>query len=179
MRKALITMMLLMLVGCASAFGYQSLQEVYDNAPPGMTYDKYVTLDREIEYEGDLVIDEDLSVAIMGNGAKIFTLDNGAAVTIEYAKLHISGCVIIGGRNGLFFGYGSYGRVYNNTIVDSDSAGVFSYYPEGEYNLEIYNNIITGCRFGIAAVEDFLPVYVGYNILYDCWVYNYAQFCPG
>jgi hypothetical protein len=179
MVRTLIVSCFLALIIFSSAFGLESLHQVYLDAGPGGGYDKYIVLDNETDYIGDLVITSRRTVRIIGNGARIFGQPGVDAIQIFDSKLDISGCVIIGGYASLAYMRNSNGTACNNTLVGAEHAGIYDYYTSIDTHVVIYDNIITGPRFGIWAVENYLPVYIGYDIIDDIMYYPYAQYCPG
>jgi hypothetical protein len=176
MKRMTLLFAILFLLLQVPAYGYESLQEVFNNAGADNGYDKYIELDPYTEYAGDLYISGGERTRIIGNGALIFGSDNNS-VNISYTEVDISGCVFIGGYCGIMYSLGSYGKAFNNTFYDTDSSGIRTYYPLSTYNVEIYNNIIKDCYYGISAAEDCEPAYVGYNILNNISMYNYALYC--
>ncbi|MBD3168769.1 MAG: hypothetical protein GF307_04745 [candidate division Zixibacteria bacterium] len=181
MRKTAVGLLvLLMLTAGATAYGYQSLQEVYDNAGPGGEYEKYITLDPDVDYEGDLFIPYNVTVRIIGNGARIFGSNGQTSIIVfNNSKLDISGCVFIGGGYGICYRNFAGGEAYCNTITAMDTAGIYTQTKDNDNPREIYSNIITDCRYGIITIENNIPFYIGYNIIHDIYFYNYAQYCPG
>ena len=89
--------------------GPQTLKEMYDLAPSGFGYDRYIELETGVTYRGGLWIGgtfnritsefefEGEDVAIVGNGA-ILDLEGGE-ITIAYCsnRLDIEDCVIVNG----------------------------------------------------------------------------------
>ena len=179
MKKPIPIAIALILTVYVPAFAYQSLQEVYDSAEGNGLYDKYVQLDPNIEYLGDLSISESIKVRIDGKGAIIFGIDEEVAVNIHYADLNISNCVIVGGSCGIFFGAGASGDIYCNTITGSTFSGIAVVYPNLEAGVEVWDNIITESFYGLYCVEDYHPRYIGYNTVYDTESFRYAELCPG
>ncbi|MCP4632552.1 MAG: right-handed parallel beta-helix repeat-containing protein [candidate division Zixibacteria bacterium] len=179
MKKTIISILAISMFFACNAWSYQSLQEVFDDASAGGGYDKLLILDPEIEYEGGLFIDAGLTAGIMGFGAKIFIPSDREGIEIYDSKLDITECVLIGGQAALYYQQNAYGKVYNNTIVGSAASGIICYYQNDDSNLVIYNNIISDCYYGIWGIEENLPSYIDYNIVYNSTVFNYAQYCPG
>ena len=161
------------------ALAYQSLQEAYDNAGRDGLYDKYIELDPEIEYVGDLSISDSVKVRIDGNGAVIFVPDGQVGVNIHFADVDISHCVIVGGYCAIYFAGGSSGEIFYNTVTKSSYYGIAVVYPALERGVEVWDNIVTECFFGFYCVEDNHPRYLGYNTVYDTESFRYAELCPG
>ncbi|MBD3168053.1 MAG: hypothetical protein GF307_01125 [candidate division Zixibacteria bacterium] len=179
MKRIIIAAMALLMLLPASGFAYESLQAVFDSAGSAFGYDKYIVLDPRVEYEGDLQIYSGDKVRIIGNGAKIYGQQYNNSIYVYYSLLDVSDCIFIGGQRCLYYEINSQGKVFNNTLIGADSAGIQTYYPNSNYDVEIYDNIIYDCYFGIAAAEDYLPAYIGYNIINNSGWYNYAQYCYG
>ncbi|MBD3168771.1 MAG: hypothetical protein GF307_04755 [candidate division Zixibacteria bacterium] len=179
MFKWFISAIVIVLLGGSNLYAYQSLQEEYDNASAGAGYDRFIVLDPDIEYEGDLVISNGDYVGIVGGGAKIYAGSHRSLISIHASGLDIWECVLIGGHNALNYRENSYGVIWNNTIYNADSVGIKTYIQRDEPNVEIYNNIISDCFYGIWSNEYFLPTYIGYNIIYETTYLIYAGYCPG
>ncbi len=183
MKRVAVLLIAMTLIVWGQAYGYQSLQEVFDNAGPGNGYDKYVVLDPAIEYEGDLTIDNAGYVGIVGNGANIYVIDATSGIYIQDSQVDISECCItVANEQGLrvciFYGVGSCGIVHNNTIVNGTYTGIRCKKDhQTDPGITIYDNIITDCLYGILADEYYLPVYVGYNIVFNSTKYDYAEKC--
>ncbi|MEE9555195.1 MAG: hypothetical protein V3W18_12975 [candidate division Zixibacteria bacterium] len=179
MKRLVLITIILTLTAYVPALAYQSLQEIYDNADGNGLYDKYIQLNPDLEYLGDLRISDSVNVRIDGKGAVIFGIDEEVAVNIHYANVDISNCVIVGGSCGIFFGAGASGDIYCNTITGSTFSGIAVTYPDLEAGVEVWDNIITESFFGLYCVEDYHPRYIGYNTVYDTESFRYAELCPG
>ena len=167
--------MIALLMMASPAFAYLSLQELFDQAGPYGGYDKYIELDPAEEYIGDLWIDSDVSVRLIGNGALVH--GGIAAITVMYGRLNISGCVIVGGYEGLFYSTSSSGEIYNNTIANCQNYGISVIYPNDNEGVYITDNIITNCYYGIFCIEDHHPAYIGFNTVWNTQSFRYAEQC--
>ena len=174
--KILITSILVLSI-CAPVYAYESLQEVFNDAEPSGDYAKYIELDPQVEYFGDLYIDQQMMVYIDGNGAIIHGSDS-MAVFISFGDLTITNCVIVGGQYGIYFGLNSSGKVYSNTIYQSGTCGISANYQNMDKGVEVWDNIINDCAYGFTCIEEYHPAYIGYNTVYDARVYRYAEWCP-
>ena len=101
-----------------------SLQSIFDEAGPANGYDKYVILEKDIIYTGEVGIYEG-NVFIEGNGA-IVDLNEGLGIWVYAdetypANLDIEYVTIInGGYNGLTFNGSSTGFVTNCNFIQND-----------------------------------------------------------
>ena len=106
---------------CISILHGITLQSVFDAAGPGNGYDKYVVLEQEIIYTGEVGVYEG-DVFIEGNGA-IVDLNGGLGIWIYAeetlpANLDIEFVTIInGGYNGLTFNGTSTGNISNCNFI--------------------------------------------------------------
>jgi len=176
--KILSTIIFLLLF-CSFAFTYQSLQEVFDNADSAAGYDKYIELDPQVEYQGDLWLFEAGAIYLDGNGAKIYGIPYLAAIGVYFSHLDVTECVFIGGMGGVYLGAEASASITNNTIINVYEAGVKTYYITHERQTQVWNNIITGSSYGVLSVDLNWPHYIGYNNIYDVDSLRYAQFVPG
>mgnify|MGYP001282787872 CR=1 FL=1 len=106
---------------CISILHGITLQSVFDAAGPGNGYDKYVVLEQEMIYTGEVGVYEG-DVFIEGNGA-IVDLNGGLGIWIYAeetlpANLDIEFVTIInGGYNGLTFNGTSTGNISNCNFI--------------------------------------------------------------
>lgn len=169
-----IFIMLLMLVS-SSLIRAGTLLEAYQNALPGMGYDKLIILHPDSIYTGGLtIIDE--KVGIRGNGAILDFAGGGSIQVNGKSTIEIDGCIIINGSyalncEGEVSAYVSQCTFYNNDMA--------IYYMCTVGSIEVYNTIISNSRqYGFACHED------SYRILHYIDSYanaggNYMEFCPG
>ena len=162
----------------SSAQAYESLQSVYNQAEGNSEYDKYIDLDPEIEYLGDLFIDSGTSTYINGHGAIIHGTTGTRAVWVYASHLDISYCIISGGQNGIHFDTLSSGSIHNNTVVDCDSIGITVYFHDYNQGVEVWDNIVVGGMYGFIRLEEWPTNYLGHNTVYEPSVYRYGDYCP-
>ncbi|MCP4580139.1 MAG: hypothetical protein GY839_00870 [candidate division Zixibacteria bacterium] len=168
----------MLLIFVVPAFAYQSLQEIYEAAEPSGEYDKFIELDPEVEYLGNLHISDPINVCLIGNGAIIHGRPYMISIGAFFGRLDVSGCIVIGGSYGIYYSTQSSGLVFNNTIVGCDQYGIATIYQDEDFGVEVWNNIIVDCYYGFYCIEEHHPVYLGYNTVYDAEVFRYAEFCP-
>jgi len=159
-------------------FGYESLQELYEQAGSQGEYDKYLELDPETEYEGDLRVNGDIDVCLIGNGAVIYGIPNTVAVGVWGSHLDISGCVIVDAAYGIFYSTNSSGEIRGNTIDNCSEWGISVIYPDMQAGVTVWDNIVTNSYYGFYCVEYFHPVYLGYNTIHSTNSYRYCELCP-
>ena len=179
MIRLLISVVLTVLITGAPVLAYQSLQEIYLAADGRDGYDKYIELDPDIEYLGDLRILAGLNVYLDGNGAIVHAQNSNLIhIGVNGSNLDIQNCVLIGGLGGIYFINGSSGTIMNNTVTGCSDAGVKVITPAYSPGTYVYDNIITDCFYGFYCNEGERPHYLGFNTVYNAGRYRYAQFCP-
>jgi len=178
MRKLWLTLAIMTLLGITVAQADISLQQVYIQAGGYAGYDKYIELNPDSSYIGDLYIPEGLKVYIDGNGAMIYGLPYYTSIHVWGSILDISHCIILGGYNGIFFDTLSAGTISSNTVVGCNNIGISVIYQDLSDDAEIWDNIITDCNVGFLCLEDWHPRYIGYNTVYGMETYRYAELCP-
>jgi len=155
MRKVLPFILALLI--CQSLFS-ATLKEIYDAAPPGSGYDRYIVLETGVTYTGGLLIGGTFNrisaqfepggedVRIVGNGA-ILDLEGGE-ICLSYCsnRLDIDDCVIVNGN--IRF------RGYQDSSTDHWPAGFVrnvTFYRPHDYavrllssgrNIELNHNIV-------------------------------------
>jgi len=175
--KILLIISIILITGLP-VFAYQSLQQIFLAADGQGSYDKYIELDPDIEYLGDLRITGGLDVYLDGNGAYIYAQNSSMIqIGVNGSKLDIQECVLIGGICGIYSVNGGSGTYKNNTITGCTDAGIKVLNPIIA-DSHIYDNIITECTDGFYCVEYEHPQYLGYNTIYNMSRYRYAEFCP-
>ncbi len=182
MRIYALLVVIILLFGSIQAAAYQSLQECYDEASGNGEYDKYVVLDPDIEYYGDLSLYNQGDVCIEGNGARIYADPddpNPILITCAATNLDISHCIFIEGIGAIYLAANASGDIRNCTMVGMTQAAIRSYSIGENNQVHIYDNIIYGCYDGLICNEFEMPSYIGYNTVYDCTRHRYAEFCEG
>ena len=148
MKLYLIKLISILYISIASGI---TLQSVFDAAGPGNGYDKYVVLEQNMIYTGEVGVYEG-NVFIEGNGA-IVDLNEGLGIWVyaeeEYpANLDIEFVTIInGGYNGLTFNGTSTGNISNCNFIQNG----FGIQIMDDVNISINNcNFIDNSQYGIA-----------------------------
>ena len=179
MRLIMLLTVIMLLLGGVPCMAYESLQQLFNEADSYGEYDRYIVLDPDTEYSGDLRIMAGHSVCVVGNGARIYAQSNNLIqVGVYSSRLDIQNCVMIGGLGGIYFGTNASGTICNNTITGCSESGI-RLFAIGSYNQDyVYDNIITDCYYGLFCNELERPSYLGYNTVYDIYSYRYAEFCP-
>ena len=178
MRKPILIVTLFMFLCNIPVLAYESLYEVYSNAGGNGQYDKYLELNPDIEYLGDLNVVNGVNAYIDGHGAIIHGQDSRPAICVSGANLHLQNCVIVGGYGGVYLASDCSAMLVNNTITGCFDSGVKSY-SINYSNTQYWNNIITDCYYGIYCVEYERPYYIAYNTIHNTTSYRYAEYCPG
>jgi hypothetical protein len=167
-----------MFIGYVPLMADQSLQEVFDLAEDYAGYDKYIELDPDQIYIGDLVVPAGLKVYIDGNGAIIQGQPYNFSIYVWASLLDISNCVVLDGYYGIYYDTLSAGNINSNTVVGCSYAGITVIYQDMSEDVEIWDNIVTDCDIGILVLENWHPRYIGYNTVYAIQQYRYAELCP-
>ena len=148
MKLSLIRLISIFYISIASGI---TLQSVYDAAESGNGYDKYVVLEQNMIYTGEVGIYEG-EVFIEGNGA-IVDLNEGLGIWVyaeeEYpANLDMEFVTIInGGYNGLTFNGTSTGNISNCNFIQN----LYGIQIMDQVNISIKNcNFIDNNQYGIA-----------------------------
>ncbi|MCP4580137.1 MAG: right-handed parallel beta-helix repeat-containing protein [candidate division Zixibacteria bacterium] len=178
MRKLWIISAAVLLLGCVPLLADQSLQEVFDLSESYGEYDKYIELDPELEYIGDLEIPAGLRVYLNGHGALIQGRSYSTSIKVMGSLLDLSNCVIVDGYYGIYYDTLSAGSIHSNTVVGCRYSGISVMYQDMNFDVEIWDNIITDCVIGFLCIEDWIPVYIGYNTVYGMEMFRYAELCP-
>ena len=175
MQKLKPFLIILLLLFGGSLIRAGTLLEAYQNALPGMGYDKLIILDPNSVYTGGITITDE-KVGIRGNGAMIDLVGGSQILVNGKSTIEIDGCVIVKGTYGLHCegevsAYISQCTFYANDIAIS--------YMSTVGLIEVYNTIISNSnQYGFACHED------SYRILHYIDAYantggNYMEFCPG
>jgi len=148
MKLSLLSLISGLFISTASGI---TLQSIFDAAGPGNGYDKYVVLEQDVIYTGEVGVYEG-DVFIEGNGA-IVDLDEGLGIWIyaeeEFpANLDIEFVTIInGGYNGLTFNGTSTGNISNCNFISNG----FGIQIMDDGNISVKNsNFIDNSQYGIA-----------------------------
>ena len=154
-----------------------TLQSVYDASGPGNGYDKYVVLEQDVIYTGEVGVYEG-DVFIEGNGA-IVDLNAGLGIWV-YAEddypvnLDIEFVTVInGGYNGLTFNGTSTGNISNCNFIQNE----FGIQIMDDVNISIKNcNFIDNNQYGIAVRGTVASIEIAYSNCFEnslgCGGYN-------
>jgi hypothetical protein len=152
-----------------------TLLEAYQNALPGMGYDKLIVLHPDSVYTSGLnIVDE--KVGIRGNGAVINLIGGSSIIVTGVSTIEIDGCIIIRGAFGIHCdgnidAYISQCTFYGNETAISYMATMGS--------ITVFNTIISNSsQFGFACNE-YSARTLSYIDAYQNMGGNYMQFCPG
>ena len=152
---------------CLSISFGVTLQSVYDEAGPAEGYDKYVILEQNMIYTGEVGVYEG-NVFIEGNGA-IVDLNEGLGIWIYAeegypANLDIEYITIInGGYNGLTFNGTSTGNVSNCNFIEN----AYGIQIMDDVNISVNNcNFVDNSQYGIAIRGTVASFEISYS---NCW----------
>jgi len=178
MPRMILHSALLLLLLTSPVLAYESLQALYEQAEPSGEYDRYIELDPQTEYLGDLHVSVEENVRLIGNGALIHGRPYNISIGVFFGTLDVSNCVVIGGGYGIYFSTGASGSAFANTISGCSEYGISTIYQDEQIGVEIWDNIITDCQIGFYCIELHHPEYLDYNTIYSTTSYRYAEFCP-
>ena len=170
----LVSLIILFYVSLAEGI---TLQSMYDSSGAVNGYDKYVVLEQDMIYTGEVGVYEG-DVFIEGNGA-IVDLNEGLGIWIyaeeEYpASLDIEFVTIInGGYNGLTFNGTSTGNISNCNFIQN----VFGIQIMDNVNISVDNcNFINNSQYGIAIRGTIASLEISYSNFWEnslgCGGYN-------
>jgi len=146
-----ISNLYLIILFCGAMLQGVTLQSVFDAAGPGNGYDKYVVLEQDMIYTGEVGVYEG-DVLIEGNGA-IVDLNGGLGIWVYAeeaypANLDIESVTIInGGYNGLTFNGTATGDISNCNFISNG----FGIQIMDATNISVNNcNFVVNSQYGIA-----------------------------
>jgi hypothetical protein len=166
---------LLLLFFSSSLIRAGTLLEAYQNAVPGLGYDKLIILHPDSIYTGGLTITDE-KVGIRGNGATIDLVGGSYILVNGNSTIEIDGCVIVKGSYGLQC-EGEVSAYITQCTFFGNNIGIS--YMSTVGSIEVYNTIISNSnQYGFACHEN------SYRILHYIDSYanaggNYMEFCPG
>ena len=154
-----------------------TLQSVFDAAEPGNGYDKYVVLEQNMIYTGEVGIYEG-DVFIEGNGS-IVDLNEGLGIWVYAeegypANLDLENVTIInGGYNGITFNGHSTGNIANCNFVSN----MFGIQIMDDTHISVKNcNFIENSQYGIAIRGTVASFEINYSNFWEnnlgCGGYN-------
>jgi len=179
MLRTLLNAVLLLIILASPVLAYESLQALYEQTEPQGEYDRYIELDPQIEYLGDLHIAVAENVRLVGNGAIIHGRPYNISIGVFFGALDVSNCVVIGGGYGIYYSTNASGSAFNNTVTGCSEYGISTIYHNDQIGVEIWNNIVTDCFYGFYCIEDHYPACLDYNTIYNTTSFRYAEMCPG
>ena len=156
------------------------LYEVYENASPMNGYDKYLILERNIIYTGNIGVYEG-NVFIEGNGATI-DLEQGNGIWIYSDENYPASIVLeyVSIINSSYFGIsfsGSAEGIIKNCNFISNDYGISLY---DSSNIEVKNsNFINSTTYGIAIYTEIPICNISYCNFYNNDSADYMENCPG
>ena len=151
-----------------------TLENAYQNASPGLGYDKLIILNPAEIYTGGLtIIDE--KIGIKGNGS-IIDLQGDQIQVTGNSVIEVDGCIIINGSYGLNM-EGSINALVTHSTFYGNGMGIYYMCTAGL--IEVYNTILANnTQYGFGCYEE------SQRILHFMDVYqnsggNYMEYCPG
>jgi len=166
---------IVLLIFSSAPISAGSLLDAYQNAQPGMGYDKLIILQKDSVYTGGLNIVNE-KVGIRGNGA-IINLVGGSSITVTgNSTIEIDGCILVRGSYGIHCdgnvnAYVSQCTFYANDIAISFMTTMGS--------ITIFNTVIANStEYGFACIEGSSRI-LSYIDAYQNLGGNYMEFCPG
>ncbi len=163
----------ILLLAVSLTFGI-TLQQAYQQAGPGLGYDRVLFLHPDSTYTGGLTISDE-KVAIKGFGALIDLAGDTLYVTGN-SQIDLDGCVIINGYAGLFI---------QGLVVSRISQCTFYGHQYGiliktaSTSIQVYNTILANnSKYGFAC-EKGTERHLEYIDAYQNIQGNYVEWCPG
>jgi hypothetical protein len=178
MRAMISAVLLFALMAASPVIAFESLQALYEQAEPYGEYDRYIELNPDIEYLGDLWVGDDINVCLIGNGAIIHGRPYFSSISVNFGRLDMSGCVLLGGGYGISYTTNSRGNIFNNTVYGCTERGISTVYQSDVPGVMVWNNIIVGGTYSFFCVEYHHPSYLEYNTVWNSTIYRYAELCP-
>jgi hypothetical protein len=167
-------LMFLLLPLCGSLLFAETLQQAYNNAAPGLGYDRLILLESNIIYTGGLAITGE-KVGIKGLGT-VIDLQGDSIFADGASVLDLDGCVIINGGSGLSLQSSASALVTHCTFYNNE-IGIRCFSAGGM--IEVMNTILANnTRYGIASCEE-ISRSLHYMDAYQNLQGNYVEWCPG
>ncbi len=168
-----LTPLYILILGVSLALGI-TLQEAYQNASPGLGYDRLVLLNPDSIYTGGLnIVDE--KVGIKGFGA-IIDLNNDSISVTGQSIIDLDGCVIINGAAGLYLDGPVVSRVSQCTFYGNQYGILIK---SGDASIVVYNTILAHqFRYGFACQKSTQRI-LYYLDAFQNTQGNYVEWCPG
>ncbi len=151
-----------------------TLQQAYQNAQPGLGYDKLIILDPDSIYTGGLSVNGE-KVGIKGFGA-IIDLGGDSIYVTGNSQIDLDGCVIINGTAGLAVSGAVSSLVTHCTFYQN---GIAIHFRSVEGMIEVKNSILANStRYGFACEESTFRI-LHYIDAYQNALGNYVDWCSG
>lgn len=166
----LLPVLILLAWGLLSA---ETLQQAYQNATPGLGYDRLIILNPGATYTGGLIITNE-KVGIKGQGT-IINLQGDSISASGASALDLDGCVIINGSKGLSL-HGSSISLVTQCTFYNNQIGIYCFSESGI--IEVMNTILANnSQYGIASCEEITRI-LHYLDAYQNTLGNYMEWCP-
>jgi len=152
----------------------ETLQQAYQNAGPGLGYDRLVILNPAATYTGGLSITNE-KVGIKGV-ATIIDLQGDSISASGESVLDLDGCVIVNGSRGLSL-LGGASAIVTQCTFYNNQIGIRCFSATGI--IEVMNTILANnSQYGIASCEEIGRI-LHYLDAYQNVLGNYVEWCPG
>jgi parallel beta-helix repeat protein len=151
-----------------------TLLEVYQQAQPGLGYDKLVMLEPDSIYTGGISITNQ-KVGIKGRGA-IINLNGGSIIVSGESQIEVDGCVVINGGNGIYAS-GNVSCLVSQCTFYGNNVGIHFLSATGM--VTVVNTIFSNnTQYGFACDQN------SYRVLHYLDAYqnaqgNYKEWCSG
>jgi nitrous oxidase accessory protein NosD len=162
----------------AIAASAADIQDAYDACGPAEGYDKYLELNPNVTYTGDLTVDQGKDSCIEGNGAEIY-IDSYAKIMVDGSptRLDVDHVVLYGHGSGEGLHYRNAAKgIVNFCTIDNFMYGVYVW---GVSDVTIKNSIITNNSMYGVAKEEISTVRISYVDVWGNSEGNYYQYCSG
>ena len=151
-----------------------TLEQMYQNAGPGLGYERLILLEKDSVYTGGITIDS-VSVGIKGNGAIIDLAGDSISVNGNVV-FDMDACVIKGGYAGLVLRGDATSKISHCTFYGNQ----FGVLCDGHTGMiEMVNSIISNSlEYGFACCEETARK-LHYIDMYQNGQGDYVEWCPG
>ena len=149
-----------------------TLQQAYQQAQPGMGYDRLIILKADSLYLGGLTVFNE-SIGIKGNGALIDL--QGSRIEVRGTSMFdMDACVVVNGTDGLFI-EGETTAMITHCTFFANQIGIRYESPVGY--IEIVNSILAfNSQYGFACDENTYSI-LHYIDAYQNGLMDYAKWC--
>lgn len=174
-KSFLVVFLAVVFAGAASAM---DIQDAYDACGPAGGYDKYLELNPNTTYTGELTVDQGKDSCIKGNGAKVY-IDSYGKIMVDGSstKLDMDHVVVYGhgSGEGAHYRNGAKGTI-NFCTLNNFMYGVYVW---GASNLTLKNSIVTNNSMYGVAKQDISTIHVSYVNAWGNSHGNYYEYCSG